>query len=96
MSPAMNRTRVYAPETNEPFDVTPSKAGELILLKGWTKTPVTRTPVAENAAVSETQSYVTVGEADVLVAEAAENGWRSSRARGRKTSGSEPEIQDEA
>ena len=34
--------RVYHPETGEPFDVTPSKASDLVLNKGWTRTPWTR------------------------------------------------------
>lgn len=31
--------RVYHPETCEPFDVTPSRANDLVLEKGWSQTP---------------------------------------------------------
>lgn len=83
----MNRTRVYAPETNEPFDVTSQKAAELILLKGWTKSPVTRVAVSEEAPA---ESYVSVEEADAIMAD-EDRTWRSGRARGRgrKTFGSD-------
>jgi hypothetical protein len=46
---------VYHPETCEPFEVTPSKANELVLEKGWTKTPWKRTEpeAAPEPAVTE-------------------------------------------
>ncbi len=43
----MAHERVYHPETCEPFDVTPSKARELVLDKGWTRTPWTKVEVPE-------------------------------------------------
>lgn len=41
----MATERVYHPETCEPFDVPASKAGLLVLEKGWSRTPWTRVPV---------------------------------------------------
>lgn len=41
----MATERVYSPEDSEPFDVSPSRARDLVLNKGWTKTPWTREPV---------------------------------------------------
>ncbi len=92
MSPVMNRTRVYAPETNEPFDVTTHKAAELILLKGWTKSPVTRTAASVEVPADK---YVSVEEVEAIEAD-EDRTWRSGRARGRgrKTFGSSDE--DEA
>jgi hypothetical protein len=50
----MATERVYHPETCEPFDVTPSKASVLVLEKGWSRTPWTRTAVAPEPVVEET------------------------------------------
>lgn len=36
----MELKRVYHPETNEPFDVTASRAEALVLDKGWLQTPI--------------------------------------------------------
>lgn len=43
----MDRVRVYHPETNEPFDVTPSKATHLRLEKGWLSQPFTTVEAPE-------------------------------------------------
>lgn len=87
----MNRTRVYAPETNEPFDVTASKAADLVLLKGWTQTPVERTVVAEPSQPEAEEIADVSAEADALDDAEDTATWRSGRARtrGRKTFGSE-------
>lgn len=39
----MATERVYSPDTCEPFDVSPSKARQLVLEKGWTRSPWTKT-----------------------------------------------------
>lgn len=50
----MSHQRVYSPDTCEPFDVTPSKASELVLQKGWTRTPWTQVePAPEPEVVTE-------------------------------------------
>lgn len=42
----MATERVYSPDFSEPFDVSPSKATDLVLNKGWTRTPWTTAPAA--------------------------------------------------
>lgn len=45
--------RVYHPETCEPFDVTPSKASELVLEKGWSQTPWQQAEPAPEPVIEE-------------------------------------------
>lgn len=98
MSRIMQRTRVYAPDTNEPFDVTPSKAADLVLEKGWTKSPVLRVvesvalPVESEAEVSE--DFEASDDAVEVQADDEDTTWRSGRARGRgrKTFGSDEAV----
>lgn len=47
--------RVYHPETCEPFDVVASKASNLVLEHGWSRTPWTREAIAPEPAEEPTR-----------------------------------------
>lgn len=65
----MELRRVYHPSTNEPFDVTVSRAEKLVLQHGWLQTPID--PKAEPAV---TESPKKGKKADVAPAD----DWRGS------------------
>ncbi len=70
----MATERVYHPETNEPFDVPTSKAGDLRLNKGWNTQPFARVDVLPgHAFVSEDSIFVDFPEDD-----------KPARGRGRR------------
>lgn len=47
----MATERVYSPDTSEPFDVPATKARDLVLNQGWTRTPWTRVEAEPAPAV---------------------------------------------
>jgi hypothetical protein len=60
----MERVRVYHPETNEPFDVTPSRADVLRLEKGWLSQPFTKVEVAHTTQENPPIDWRLQGEGD--------------------------------